>query len=213
MSSPVTDYFVHPFGNPDLADGFGSMGYWEGGEWVERRRPHRGLDYPQPAGAPIAATAHGVVVRVAETPALGLVTVLEHHRPGGKPVVFSGYAHQSRQLVALDEVVRRGDRIGHVGATGTEAVGDHLHFTMSHYVEGVLGPEPTFNPALFIANNDRESLEAAAVRRKVVRARRGDSLWSIAERYGINLSTIKKLNPGIKPPAFVIHPGERVRVR
>lgn len=41
---------------------------------------------------------------------------------------------------------------------------------------------------------------------------RGDSLWGIAQRYGVALADVIALNPGIKNPNL-IYPGERVRVR
>ena len=40
---------------------------------------------------------------------------------------------------------------------------------------------------------------------------RGDTLWAIANRYGVSLSAIIQWNPQIKNPNL-IRPGERVRV-
>ncbi len=41
---------------------------------------------------------------------------------------------------------------------------------------------------------------------------RGDNLWSIARRYGVELTGVIALNPQIRNPNL-IYPGERVRVR
>lgn len=212
MASPVTDYFIHPLPNPDLADGFGSTGFWEGGEWVKRAHPHRGLDYAHGVGTPIRAVAHGEVVRAFWSDELGKVTVIRHNRPGSAPDVFSGYCHQEDVGVHVGQVVERGQTIGAVGDSGSAAAGAHLHLTMSHYDDGVEGPRVTFNPAIFIEANDRQTL-GDAVKPKTVKVRKGDSLSRIAERYGITLTVIKRLNPAVKPPAFVIQVGQKVRVR
>jgi LysM repeat protein len=201
MSLPLIDYFVHPFANPDLADGFGSTGYWEGGKYVHRAHPHRGLDYPQPSGAAIPATANGVVARVFLSTELGHVTVIEHHRPDGAPIVYSGYCHQSVVNVAVGQEIHRGQLIGHVGATGTEASGPHLQ-----------GPDANFNPALFINHNDKATLAASHAQAKTIKVKKGDSLWSIADKAKVSLSRVKQLNPAVKGPDFVIQPGQKIRV-
>jgi murein DD-endopeptidase MepM/ murein hydrolase activator NlpD len=212
------DYFQHPFTNPDLADGFGSTGYWEGGKYIHRPTPHRGLDYPQPGGTPIPATAGGKVVRVFLDDELGHVTVIEHHRGANDPIVFSGYCHQSAVEVKVDDIVTRGHIIGKVGKTGTAAAGNHLHFTMSHYPTGVEGPPANFNPATFIDQNDKASLASpvspmvTGSKAKYVKAKTGDYLTKIANAAGISLSTIKKLNPDIKGPSFILRPGDKIRV-
>jgi len=46
-----------------------------------------------------------------------------------------------------------------------------------------------------------------------VQAKIGDSLWKIAARHGLTLAQIKALNPNIKPPLFIIHIGEKVRIK
>ena len=46
-----------------------------------------------------------------------------------------------------------------------------------------------------------------------VSAKIGDSLWKIAAKHGLTLAQIKALNPNIKPPLFIIHIGEKVRIK
>ena len=46
--------------------------------------------------------------------------------------VFTGYLHQSVQLVKQGDMVRRGQPIGHVGHTG-RATGPHLHWAMNWF--------------------------------------------------------------------------------
>ena len=41
---------------------------------------------------------------------------------------------------------------------------------------------------------------------------RGDTLWAVAQRYGVALSRIIQLNPGIRNPNL-IYPGQKVRIK
>lgn len=41
----------------------------------------------------------------------------------------------------------------------------------------------------------------------------GDNLSAIAKRHGISLNAIKKLNPQVKGPQFIIHAGDKIRVK
>ncbi|MDL2300447.1 LysM peptidoglycan-binding domain-containing protein, partial [Clostridiaceae bacterium OttesenSCG-928-D20] len=41
---------------------------------------------------------------------------------------------------------------------------------------------------------------------------RGDNLWNIARRHGVNLQDVIRLNPQIKNPNL-IYPGDRIRIR
>jgi murein DD-endopeptidase MepM/ murein hydrolase activator NlpD len=58
--------------------------------------------------------------------AYGNFTVIDHGMRGGKHIT-TAYAHQSKFLVHVGQVVHKGDPIGIVGATGY-ATGPHLHF-------------------------------------------------------------------------------------
>lgn len=114
-----------PFNNPNLADGWGST-------CCGRTSPHRGVDFPQPAGTPIPAVADGVVRLKAVSGCLGNVVVIQH-----ADGMFSGYNHmQSASPLAVGASVSQSDIVGKVGRTGTCATGPHLHLTMSPSVTG-----------------------------------------------------------------------------
>jgi len=89
--------------------------------------PHYGVDMAAPTGTPVLAPADGVVRISADHYLSGGITLLDHGQG-----VSTAYLHQSRRLVAAGETVRRGQRIGLVGATG-RATGPHLHWTLNWF--------------------------------------------------------------------------------
>lgn len=88
------------------------------------KRHHDGIDLATPAGSPVYATADGVVERVLRSATLGLAVTLRHAH-GLRTV----YGHLSRCGLRAGQAVRRGQRVGVVGATG-RATGPHLHYAL-----------------------------------------------------------------------------------
>ncbi len=83
---------------------------------------HRGIDISAPAGTPVKATATGIVSFSAWSRGGGNTVVIEH----GKG--FSTcYAHNRANAVTVGQMVKRGDTVGYVGATGN-ATGNHVHY-------------------------------------------------------------------------------------
>ena len=89
---------------------------------------HSGIDMPARRGAAVVASAAGQVVDVGEYILSGRTVLVDH----GQGAV-SAYFHLDTALVAKGDMVRAGQRVGRVGATGL-ATGPHLHFTM--YLHG-----------------------------------------------------------------------------
>jgi len=86
-------------------------------------RPHQGIDIAAPVGEPILAPANGKVVYSGNRAGgYGLTVELDH----GYGYV-TRFAHASRLLVRLGEVVERGQTIAEVGTTGL-VTGPHLHY-------------------------------------------------------------------------------------
>jgi murein DD-endopeptidase MepM/ murein hydrolase activator NlpD len=98
---------------------------------------HEGIDFPAEPGTPIVAAASGRVVAAEWHPQYGKMTEIDH----GNGLV-SRYAHASRILVKVGDLVVRGQQIGTVGSTG-RSTGPHLHFEVR--LNGV--PQ---NPARFL---------------------------------------------------------------
>lgn len=87
---------------------------------------HEGVDYMAKEGTSIHASAGGVVAYAALHPQYGNMVELDH----GKGII-TRYAHASRLLVKVGQVVRRGDKIAEVGSTG-RSTGNHLHFEVRY---------------------------------------------------------------------------------
>jgi murein DD-endopeptidase MepM/ murein hydrolase activator NlpD len=89
--------------------------------------PHFGVDMAAPTGTPIHAPADGVV-RISDDHYFnGGFTLIDHGQG-----VSTSYLHQSARLVKAGEAVKRGQRIGAIGATG-RATGPHLHWAMNWF--------------------------------------------------------------------------------
>ncbi len=87
---------------------------------------HSGLDIAMPTGTPFVAPADGVVVLAAKDPFTleGHLLMVDHGMG-----LNSAFLHCSELLVEEGQVVRQGEVIGKVGATG-RASGPHLHWGM-----------------------------------------------------------------------------------
>ena len=83
---------------------------------------HTGVDLIAPPGTPVVAAAGGVVATVAYVSEYGNMVEVDHDNG-----LTSRYAHLSRSLVKVGEVVMKGQNIALVGATG-RTTGPHLHF-------------------------------------------------------------------------------------
>ncbi len=90
--------------------------------------PHSGMDIAAPAGTPVRAPASGVVTFAAPDLYLTGGTLLLDHGHG----ISSNFLHLSRIDVRVGDVVRQGQVIGAVGATG-RATGPHLHWGMNWF--------------------------------------------------------------------------------
>jgi len=148
---------ISPVKNPIIVSGFG-MRYHPVYKILKK---HTGIDIIGQHGTPIYATADGVVTDEADGYSGYGIMVLINHGRGYKTV----YAHLSKKLVKSGQKVKRGDKIGYMGATGL-AVGTHLHYEVYkngeavnpiHYFFGDLTPEE-YNSILEKASEVNQSL-------------------------------------------------------
>lgn len=113
---------------------------------------HTGVDIIAPIGAPVMAAAGGVVSQVAFLPEYGNVVDVDHDNG-----LTSRYAHLSKSLVKVGDVVMKGQLIARVGATG-RTTGPHLHFEVRE--NGV-----PLNPNKFLALGKNGAALKAALKR------------------------------------------------
>ncbi|KXX63642.1 M23 family metallopeptidase [Marichromatium gracile] len=83
---------------------------------------HSGVDFASPRGTPIAAAADGVVEFSGRRNGYGWVVDIRH-----MDGLITRYAHNSKNLVEVGQMVRRGQKIATVGSSGV-ATGPHVHF-------------------------------------------------------------------------------------
>lgn len=110
-----------------IVDGWYTSNFgWRVDPFSGRSAMHEGVDFMSPPGTPIHASAGGVVVYSDTHPEYGNMVEVDH----GNDIV-TRYAHASRLLVKVGQVVRRGDKIAEVGSTG-RSTGNHLHFEVRY---------------------------------------------------------------------------------
>ncbi|HUW26236.1 MAG TPA: M23 family metallopeptidase [Gallionella sp.] len=87
---------------------------------------HEGVDFVVPAGTSVRASAGGVVAYAALHSQYGNMVEIDH----GNDLV-TRYAHASKLLVKVGQVVRRGQEIAFSGNTG-RSTGPHMHFEVRY---------------------------------------------------------------------------------
>lgn len=83
---------------------------------------HEGVDFMADAGTAIVAAAGGVVAYSDYHSEYGNMVAIDHGNG-----LASRYAHASKRLVQVGDVVLKGEKIAEVGTTG-RSTGPHLHF-------------------------------------------------------------------------------------
>ena len=104
-----------------IAGRFGSQRVYRG----EPGSYHSGIDIAPGNGTPYVAPADGVVVLAVDDFSLeGKLLIIDHGQG-----LNSAFLHSSRLYVTEGEMVRQGQHIGDVGASG-RATGPHLHWSL-----------------------------------------------------------------------------------
>lgn len=102
-----------------------------------RQAMHEGIDFVVPAGTSVYASAGGVVEYADLHPQFGNLVEIDHGNG-----VITRYAHNSKLLVKVGQMVKRGQKIALSGSTG-RSTGPHVHFEVRY--KGIAQ-----NPARFL---------------------------------------------------------------
>jgi murein DD-endopeptidase MepM/ murein hydrolase activator NlpD len=112
---------------PPVHTGFYSSNFgWRIDPFTGANAMHEGVDFVADKGTPIYASAGGVVDYAGLDASYGNMVEIDH----GNDIV-TRYAHASKVLVKVGQVVRRGQEIAEVGSTG-RSTGNHLHFEVRY---------------------------------------------------------------------------------
>ena len=136
-----------------IAHGYYSSNYGQRIDPITGRQSfHPGVDLVAPAGTPILAAAGGVVSSVELHHEYGNMVDVDHENG-----LTSRYAHVSKSMVKVGDVVMKGQTIALVGSTG-RTTGPHLHFEVRE--KGV-----PLNPNKFLALGKNDIIIGNAYRR------------------------------------------------
>ena len=166
---------------------------------------HKGIDFHANTGDPVLAVADGVVSYAGVRSGYGNVVEIDH----GNGYV-TRYAHNSRLLVQVGDLVRSGQQVAKAGSTG-RSTGAHVHFEV--WVNGV-GRQSAQVPRAGGRHAKR-----GLIRRRRAPRRRLDGALQLARRGGApryNACCHKKgaMRPFLLPesrgrcvgPGFPLHP-------
>ncbi|HET9502470.1 MAG TPA: M23 family metallopeptidase [Hymenobacter sp.] len=196
-------------------------------------RWHFGVDLDLNTGDSVRAAFDGVI-RISKYDGGGYGNYLLVRHFNG---IETLYGHLSKSLLPVGTFVKAGQVIGLGGSTG-RSTGSHLHYEV-RYEGNPINPTLMYNFPGYQLRSDNFTITSAlfnyysqALRRgrgnsrgrsgssapEPTAARRvaqhqiraGDTLSEIAERYGLRVSALKKLNPGL---SNTLRPGKKLRIK
>ena len=210
-------YAKMPLNTTPITSGFAFRGY----------RWHYGMDLDLETGDSVKSAFDGVV-RISAWDGGGYGNyILVRHYNGLETI----YGHLSKSLVAVGTFVKAGQLIGYGGSTG-RSTGSHLHFEV-RYQGNPINPALMYDFPDYKLRRDNFTITSALFNyysraigrgrgshggggrpsraRQVVthKVRSGDTMSEVAERYGVRISTLKKLNPGVR----TLQPGKKLRIK
>ena len=220
---PRQRYAKMPLAATPVTSGFAFRGY----------RWHYGMDLDLETGDSVKSAFDGVV-RISAWDGGGYGNyILVRHYNGLETI----YGHLSKALVPVGTFVKAGQLIGYGGSTG-RSTGSHLHFEV-RYQGNPINPALMYDFPDYKLRKDNFTITAALFNyysravgrsrsrsrisrgssgssrpsraRQVVshKIRSGDTLSEVAEKYGVRVSMLKKLNPGLKK----LQPGKKLRIK
>ena len=173
-------------------------------------RNHNGIDLDLHVWDPVKTTFAGMVRYARTHEGYGRLVIVRHYNG-----LETYYAHLHRLKVKPGDLVEAGDIIGLGGSSG-HSTGSHLHFEMRF--KGV-----PIDPSHIISFKDGSLIGDTLVLRKTRKSylayqkgtvfhtvKRGDSIYRIAKRYGVDLEEVRELNGFTRRTHLRV--GQKVRV-
>ena len=218
LYNPQLDEFWNlPLDKTHITSQFGPR--W--GRW------HQGSDLNLDTGDPIYTTFDGVVrISALDGRGYGRFVVVRHHNG-----LETLYGHMSKQLVESGDQIKAGDLIGLGGSTG-RSTGPHLHFEV-RYEGNPFDPRNIFDWTKQEIIGERylltskvwdhlrggksykgeyEAGEKPTYTRSVLHTvKKGETLSSIAAKYGLTVSALAKKNR--LSARSTLRVGQKIRVR
>ena len=209
-------YAKMPLLTTPITSGFAFRGY----------RWHYGMDLDLETGDSVKTVFDGVVrIQAWDGGGYGNYILVRHYN--GLETV---YGHLSKALVTVGTFVKAGQLIGYGGSTG-RSTGSHLHFEV-RYQGNPINPVLIYDFPGYKLRKDNFTITAALFNyysraltrsrsssgsgrpsraRQVVthKVRSGDTFSEVAEKYGVRVSALKKLNPGVR----TLKPGKKLRIK
>lgn len=192
-----------------------------------RRRMHYGIDLKVYTGDTIRSAFDYAVVRIKRFNRRGYGNYVVLRHANGLETL---YGHMSKTLVEEGDTLRVGDVVGLGGNTGRSS-GSHLHFEM-RYLGKPINPKIAVDfendtlrsDILVLTASDFKYNKKSSAKKSgsksgggsnasgpnTITIRKGDTLGSIARRYGTTVAKLKKLN-GLK--GNNITAGKRLKIR
>ncbi len=116
--APSVDFILPAQGR--LSSPFGLKRFFNN----QARKPHSGLDIAAPTGTDVVAPANATVIDVGNYFFNGNTVLLDHGQG-----LISGYFHLSKTHVKTGDVLKQGQKVAEIGATG-RVTGPHLHWNV-----------------------------------------------------------------------------------
>ncbi|MBD3110354.1 peptidoglycan DD-metalloendopeptidase family protein [Bacillus sp. AGMB 02131] len=177
-----------------------------------RAGKHKGIDIAGSEDADVHAVSDGVVSKSYYSDSYGNVVFVEHPLEGYETV----YAHLNERTVREGEYVEKGQIIGKMGNTGRSS-GVHLHFEV-HQSEWTAEKENALDPLIVFADMKKETIEVSAHEQNHIAAeqqkhivKKGETLWSISDHYGVPVKTLLVLN-NISDPSRIFE-GQVIQIK
>jgi LysM repeat protein len=193
--------FVAPIQDPKVTSNFG----WRDG------RNHSGIDLDLQVWDPVVASFDGMVRIALFHPGYGRVVVVRHYNG-----LETLYAHLHRFKVKAGDVVEAGQVIGLGGSSG-RSTGSHLHYEV-RFKGKSLNPKHliSFKKNELISDSlqlikQKWNYSALPIGVEYHTIKRGDFMYKIANRYGMTVNELCKINACRRNKLLIV--GRKLRIK